>query len=445
MFSTIKRWLGSAPRAPINSDPFNGRRPQPARTALATVPAVAPAVFLQREEIIDARTRIAGYRFEPQHSDLSRVIDAVDVFAALRAADVAAFAERRLALLPVKARDWFKFDYAALTGPHTVFLLDRPPVNTEDLDRWREAVRSIRATGARVALASSDASGEFELVRDSADWLLLDFPSYSLPNFEQLVRQLTSARPTLKIVAANVGSWAERRYCVTQGVAFCMGTFTTAASDEQKTGEINQNRLTLIEMLNLVRRDADFAEIAEVAKRDPGVAVKIVAMANSPAQGLAKPVAGIDQAFMVLGREQLYRWLSIGMFRAGSASPRDEVLLELALRRGRFLELVDSDRHDKAGRDELFLVGLLSLLDCMLGVPMTGILERMHLSAEMRDVLLHGEGPLARHLLLAIAVEKGRVENIARLAEQLAISDQAIAAASTKALAWAEEAMRPGK
>jgi EAL and modified HD-GYP domain-containing signal transduction protein len=151
-------------------------------------------------------------------------------------------------------------------------------------------------------------------------------------------------------------------------------------------------------------------------------------------------VTSIDQAIMVLGRQQLYRWLAIGMFRAGSASPRDEVLLELALARGRFLELLGQEKFAKADCDELFLLGLLSLLDSLLGLPMAQVVERIHLTPALREVLLENGGPLGRYLLLAIAVEKGHVQNVARLAGQLGHTLGAVEAASIEALAWAEEA-----
>jgi EAL and modified HD-GYP domain-containing signal transduction protein len=446
MFDSLTRWLGRQPPPQINCDPFGreARQAAPASAPPALAPGLPP-VFLQRAEIIDARTRIAGYRFDVQGAVPSEEVDPGVAFDALGAANVAEFAQRRMALIPLCAQNWFKFDFPSLIGPHTVFLLDRAPAGAEDFDRWREVVKSIRSAGARVAVAGADIAAERQLIRDYADFLLLDFPTYSLPNFERVVEQLAREQTSLEIAAANVGSWAERRFCVAHGLAYCMGPFTTAAAEDQQAGEIGQDRLVLIEMLNLVRNDADAATIAAVARRDPGVAIKIVSMANSPLQGLSKPVASIDQACMVLGRDQLYRWISICMFRSSSGSPRDEILLELALRRGRFLELVGHNLRDKGVRDELFLLGLLSLLDCMLGVPMDKVLERLHISKELRDVLLRSEGPLARYLSLAIAVEKGRMENITRLCAELAIAENEIGAASTAALAWAEEAMRHGK
>jgi len=130
------------------------------------------------------------------------------------------------------------------------------------------------------------------------------------------------------------------------------------------------------------------------------------------------------------------------LFRAGSTSPRDEVLLEMALGRGRFLEVLGQDKHSKLERDELFLLGLLSLLDCLLGIPMSAVVERVHLSPALKEVLLNNSGPLGRYLLLAIAVEKGSVQNTSRLAEQLGYSLEAVETASLEAIGWAEEATR---
>ena len=443
MFGTIKRMLGWSPPPPINSDPFS-RKPKPLPTAARSVaagPGDLTHVILRREEIIDAKTRIAGYRFEAPLPESPDQRYAVATFQAFRASNIAAFAERRMALIPVKAQEWFKFDYPSLIGPHTVFLLDRPPAHAEHLERWCEVARLIRGAGARVALFGIDIAHDGELIRKNADLLLIDFSSYSLRNFELFMTRLKSEHPKLEIIADNVSSWPERRYRVAHDVAYCIGHYTTCTDEESPSGKFNQSRQILIEMLNLLLRNADLADITEVAKRDPGVAVQIVSMANSPLQGLSKPVANFEQAIMILGREQLYRWLSIGMFRAGGGSPHDEVLLELALVRGRFLELVGRKLHDKAKCGELFLVGLLSLLDCMLAMPMAKVLEHLHLSDQMRHVLLHSEGPLGRYLLLAIAVEKGSANSITRLAKQLTISEEDIGAASTEALTWAENAL----
>jgi EAL and modified HD-GYP domain-containing signal transduction protein len=439
MFGFIKRMLGmgSGKPAPVTGQGLSRERP-PASAPVVPVRAVPPIV-LQRDEIIDGKTRIAGYRFTVRHPETARQADAACTVEALAANDVASFAERRLALIPLAAHDWRRQDYSPLIGPQTVFLLALPD-NAQPADAWNEVAAAIHEAGARVALSGNDVLAHRTAILAHADFLLLDFPTFTLPNLERLLNTLRQEKPSLGFIAENVSSWPEYRYCAARGIAHCLGGFTTARDEEQEATEIGQSRLVLIEMLNQLRKEAELSEIGEIAKRDPGVLVKLMSMANSPMLGLTRQVVSIDQAIMVLGREKLYRWLSIGMFRAGAASPRDEVLLELALARARFLEALGQEKHDRLECDELFLLGLLSLLDVLFGIPMSAVVARINLSLTLSDALLNSNGPLARYLMLSVAVEKGHVQNVARLAEQLGYSLVAVESASAEALGWAEEA-----
>lgn len=441
MFAFIKKMFGARDAQVMSDDPFRREQPLPsAKAPVVEVRAVA-TIVLQRDEIIDARTRISGYRLSARRPDAAGQPDAAATLGVLVAANVAALAERRMALIPLTVRDWQELDHRPLIGPNTAFLLQLPG-NDGELAAWREVALAIRAAGARVALAGAAIGDARELIAGIADFLVVDFAANTLASFEKAVGALRAIDPKIQVIAENVARWPEHRYCLAHGVSYCIGPFTTRQDEEQASGEIAQSRLVLIEMLNQLRRDADLADIAEVAKRDPGVVVKVVAMANSPLLGRSQAVTGIDQAIMVLGREQLYRWLSIGMFRSGAATPRDELLLEMALARGRFLEILGQEKHDKRTCDELFLLGLLSLLDCVFGMPMASVLERIHLSPAMKEVLLTSSGPLGRYLMLAIAVEKGHVENVTRLAEQLGYGLASVESASLEAMGWAEEAVR---
>lgn len=437
MFGFLKRLFGIRPK-PAADDGKSGHGTSSPKEALFVEPAREVArTILQRDEILDTATRLCGYRFSVHVPGGDVLPDGQVILDALRSANVAEFAQRRLAVIPMAARQWARYDFKPLIAPNTVLLLDLPG-QTLAPEAWRDVTLAIRAYGARVGVRAAELPGE--LVRDCADMLLVDFAAYSIAKLEQVLIALRRDFPRIELLVENVASWPERRLCVSLGAAYCLGPFTTAPDEEQQSGELSPSRLVVIEMLNLLRKGAESFEIAKVAKRDPGVALKLVAMANSPMLGLACPITGIDHALLVLGREQLYRWLSLAMFRAGTGSPRDEVLLELALVRGRFLELVGQGGHDKARCEELFLVGLLSLLDSLLGIPMEKVVARLHLSQETQQVLLGGKGPFDFYLMLAISVEKGRTESVARLAERLGIPIQHIEKASVEALAWAEGA-----
>ncbi len=393
--------------------------------------------MVQRDEMLDAKSRIAGYRFVVRRIGSTLTPTLGETVAALRAENVAVFAQRRVALLPVTASDSYRPEYRQFIAPNAYFLVASPAAG-EDWGAWREAVESLKAAGGKVAI--DDAAVAERSALALADICLLDFRSYTLENFERLLRRLVRSESPLPVAADGLSAWAEHRLCLDRGATYSLGGFAASPEEASSGNQLNQSRLVLIEMLNLLRRDAELTEIAEVAKRDPGVAVKVVAMANAPVMGLSSKVGSLDQAMMVLGRATLYRWLSVSMFRAGSGGGRDEALLEMALWRARFLELVAAGRS-KSECDELFLVGLFSLLDSLLGMPMAQVVERMTLPEKVCEVLLSSSGPYGRYLMLAIVFEKGRAEQIERLIEGLGISTECVTGASVEARAWAEAAL----
>lgn len=427
----MKRLLGVNDDTAINDDPFGSR----AKMQVDVTPPPA-RVVVHRDEAIDERSRIAGYRFHTAGAGATAIDERV---AALRGENIVALAQRRLALLPLTAADWARADFRQFVAAQTHFLVATPTDRENDAGVWLDTLRQIRDAGGRIALDDSGAA--IREAADLADLIVLDFRAYALDGFERLARRLRRQHPAAALAADGIGSWPEHRLCQSLGIRYSLGGFATTPDEDDKTDKLNQSRLVLIEMLNLLRGDAELTEIVAVAKRDPGVAVKIVGMANSPVSGLSAPVASLDQAMLVLGRGTIYRWLSIAMFRAGSGGGRDEALLELALWRARFLELVCSDIASKQERDELFLVGLLSLIDSLLGQPMARVLARMNLPQHVAEVLLSSDGPYGRFLLLALAVERGRDEQALRFAASLDLPPDDVEAAARTARAWAEAAL----
>jgi EAL and modified HD-GYP domain-containing signal transduction protein len=340
----IRSLFGRKAEAVIADDPFGAKTPAASVVRPAAAPRPPPAI-VQRDEIIDGRARIAGYRFIARTLNSGVAPSAPASVAALHADNLPAFAERRLAIVPLDVADWQSADFRTLCAPHTTFLLTAA---AGDDQRWRQTAAEIRAAGGRIAVAAG-ASGAQALL-GSADLVLVDFRAYSLPAFEQLIKALLGARPAPAIAADGIGSWAEHRLCQAMGVGYSLGGFAATPEGQDHGEQLTQSRLVLIDMLNLLRREADLVELSALAKRDPGIAVKVVAMANSPLSGLTNPVASLEQAMLVLGRATLYRWLSLAMFRSGDGGGRDEALLELALFRGRLLELLARvSRREKVG------------------------------------------------------------------------------------------------
>ena len=202
---------------------------------------------------------------------------------------------------------------------------------------------------------------------------------------------------------------------------------------------IDSSRQRIMELLNLVMTQADAAQIEARFKTDAGLSYKLLRLINSPAFGLRGPVKSIGQALMLLGYDQLYRWLTLLLFTQGPADPRSQALLRNALIRARFAEHLGESRLPAGARGGLFLVGILSTLDALFNVPMEQALSQLRLPDEVVAALTRQEGVYAPYLRLVLACEHFDQEGIAQLAELVGSSAEEVNLAHVKAMIWAEE------
>lgn len=407
-------------------------------------PGAAPlvGVMLLREEVLDKAGRLAGYRFSCGLSkDGLGTLDGYE--GALLNAQVRTLAERRVAVVAIQLDDALLLDLAIIRAPHAVVHVMCRHVEVVE-PRNLVVLQSLRASGLGLALSVGDLA-ELQVLTPAlalATHAVIDISAHPIQDFEQLVIALQEACPHLTLMVENVATWPLRHMCVAMGIEYASGYFLSTVDEREQGEKISDSRLVLMDMLNILRNDGGAEALAAVAKRDPSVSVHLLSMANAPAYGLKAPLTGIDQAIVVLGRETLYRWLAVTLFRAGSDRARDETLLEVALARASFLEKAGLAVGTRQNADELFLVGLLSFVDTLLGMPIEAVLKELTLPAVIRDVLRDSEGPYARFLLLALAVERCQVQRATQLSMALGIEPDALTTYRNEAQQWAELAVQ---
>ena len=125
---------------------------------------------------------------------------------------------------------------------------------------------------------------------------------------------------------------------------------------------------------------ATIEELEQVIDRDVGLSVKLLRYINSAYIGMRGSITSIRQAVMMLGSRGVSRWALLVALTGGPSTPRE--LSVVGLTRARMCELLGSDRRDVAG-EELFTVGLLSVADALLDVPLETIVEELPLADEV--------------------------------------------------------------
>jgi EAL and modified HD-GYP domain-containing signal transduction protein len=193
----------------------------------------------------------------------------------------------------------------------------------------------------------------------------------------------------------------------------------------------------IIQLINLIKRPAEVGEIEEVLKRDPTLSFNLLRFINSAGFGLNCEVSSFRHAVMLLGLQKLFRWAALLMTtsRMGDTAP---AVGNMAVVRGRLMELLAAELLPPEDADDAFVVGVFSLLDTMLGLPMEQALESISLSSHVTDALLHRKGVYAPFLELTLACESAEDEAFARVATQLQLSNHQVNWAHLQALSWAE-------
>ncbi|MDQ7968412.1 MAG: EAL domain-containing protein [Oxalicibacterium faecigallinarum] len=169
------------------------------------------------------------------------------------------------------------------------------------------------------------------------------------------------------------------------------------------------SQLVILSLMALIDSDADTFDIEQTVKKEASLSMNLLRLANTPGLGVTTRIESLGQALAVLGRRQLKRWLQILMYAEhGKGGHFSSPLLQLATTRGKLLELIAEQLHpgERCVADKAFTVGVMSLMDTLLGQSMEQILVQVPVVDEVRDALLHRKGFYGDLLKLVEYIER---------------------------------------
>ena len=276
----------------------------------------------------------------------------------------------------------------------------------------------------------------------NADYVHIDASGFDAADVRILIKSLASTRSAalapLRLIAGGLNAVDEFHSYFHTGFDFFLGQFVTRR-ENWVPPKSNLNRLHIIKLLNLLRSDAEIVTIAEQLKQDPVLAFKLLRYINSPVMGLTHPVVSLDKALILLGREKIYRWLSLLLFIFQTPGFEERVLTERALSRAFFLESLAAQGKIPSMADSLFILGLFSLLDLLMDQSMAELLSQAKLPEPVHDALLGNPGTYRDALLLAIATEGQSPQELENQAAVCGLEARQVSQHAVRSLAWAHE------
>jgi EAL and modified HD-GYP domain-containing signal transduction protein len=391
------------------------------------------------QAILDTKRAIIGYELFDRSVSSSKHTAASDaqlLFNVLSGADAES---------PIGNKDLFiNCTHDSLSGGHLDLIapqrvvLEIPPLAVSDTDQILTRLpnlQEIKRRGFRLAFDYS------VLTQPYATWLeLASFIKFDLsvirPQALGSFINLAHAKTKAQLIAEKVETPAQYEMVASLGVTLFQG-FWFAKPVIVQGQTVRPAQANILQLINLVRKQASTAEIEEVLKRDPTLSFNLLRFINSAGFGMRAEVTSFKHAVMLLGLNRLFKWAAL-LLTTSHGGDTPPAVGTVAVARGRLMELLAIELLPPEECDNAFVVGVFSLLDTMLGLSMEAALATVSLPDSVTQALLHRAGPLAPFLELTIACETGDDEAFGRCATQLALNNNQVNWAHVQALVWAE-------
>ncbi len=205
------------------------------------------------------------------------------------------------------------------------------------------------------------------------------------------------------------------------GVAWIEGDW--ALAPPARPAGNGASRALALQLVERVNADADTHEIEALLRRDPTLSYHLLRLVNSLGAGVRKgtgrTITNFSQAILLLGRQQLRRWLNLMLFAARGGDERAAMLLARVSVRARLMELLArATGLDRLNQEQTFMTGMFSLLGALFGAPLADVLAPLALSAAVQRALLSRQGDIGALLALVEAAEQADFDAVSTALER---------------------------
>ena len=393
--------------------------------------------FIVREPLLDPKQRVIGYELCWQQQSGREVgadeLESLVGFVAEHLVD-----EEHGWLL----RDKLLFLDAVPAMLSTDALYELPPERTvlsiavRDLANTdtRAAVQALRAGGVGISLRGANLELLGRNLSVIASYAEVRFTGADVAT--QARTYAAAKQSTLRMVGRPVATWADFDACAALGLDAFVGKLHLTPREGGNARGMNPAQAIILQLMQMVQNNEDVPKLEAVLKRDPALIYKLLRFINSAGFGAGRQIESLRQAIAMLGYAPLYRWLVL-LLATASSSGYSPVLMETAVVRARLCELLGQKFLPRAEGEYLFVAGMFSLLDRLLGLPMKDVLDTIQLPDEVVRALLTRGGVYGPYLALAEACELNS-NLVASMAASLEISPLDVNKAHLGALAWAQ-------
>lgn len=301
-----------------------------------------------------------------------------------------------------------------------------------------DACKKLKSNGYTLALDDFIYAPEFDPLLKVADIVKVDFMVSGPEERSRMAERFLANE--IQPLAEKVETKEEVIEAINQGYFYFQGYFFSKPIilSRKDVPAFKLQYLRLLAQINTP--DPDFRNLARTIESDVTITYKLLKYINSAAFGLRQKVAGVEHALRLLGQEEVRKWASL-LTMTNMAGDKPAELVVESLIRARFCELAAPWIGMENRKSELFMVGLFSQLDAIVGLPLTELLEKINLPWDVKDALLNNSGPFRPVFEISVALERGDWAELTRLIDSTKLNEVGLPELHLQAVKWPSEVL----
>lgn len=266
-------------------------------------------------------------------------------------------------------------------------------------------------------------------------YVKVDFMLTTRESRRELVRKLKEYK--IVLLAEKIEEEEEYKEALSLGFKQFQGFYFSKPRIIKGKDIAIKSNIIVVLMQELSKEDFNIVNIENIMKSDVALVYKFMKFINSAKFGFKQQISNIKQAVVIVGKEQLQKWLLLVSFvdlgRKISTEYTNNVII-----RARFCELV-MNFIDKDKRSEAFMVGVFSELSSIINDDIKNIICDLPIKTEIKEALLGNDNLLHKILSLALFYEKMNLKRITKSCKELGINGEILGELYLESIKWTQE------
>jgi EAL and modified HD-GYP domain-containing signal transduction protein len=298
------------------------------------------------------------------------------------------------------------------------------------------ACEKLKQAGYLLVLDDFEYREQYKPLMDLADIVKVDVLTTSEEQRENLARWLMPLG--IHLLAEKVETWEIFQQTCQMGYTYFQGYFFRKPA-VLSTKDIPGFKLHYLQILQEIHRpELNFGQLEETIKQEISLSYKLLRYINSVFFGLRRQVDSIKQALVLLGEQQIKKWFSLVLLTSMGEDKPEELIVQTVIR-AKLLESL-APRVGLSGRvDDLFLMGLFSLIDAIMDQPLPDVLRQIPISGDVKMALLGERNRLREVYEYILAYESGDWGKVSEQGLQLGIEEAESAGLYLEAVEWGRQ------